>query len=196
LSSEIIKISSKNLQFTQAKHNYQNLLATYTTHFLLKKNPEKFIESIKTIKNLEHRIEFIGSIKNINFYNDSKATNVDSAITAINSLENILWILGGREKKGGLNGVENKLKRIIKAYAFGEASLNFKKFLNKTIIKCENFNNLKEAFEAAMKDAKKIKKNVTILLSPGCSSFDQFKNYEERGFFFKKLVSEKLKNEQ
>ncbi len=196
LSSQKIKVFSENMKFTPAEHNFQNLLATYATHFLLEKKPDDFIKSIRTMENLEHRIEFVGSLKNISFYNDSKATNIDSAITAINSLKNIFWILGGKEKKGGLKGIEDKLKKIIKAYTFGESKLNFRKFLNTESIECKDFKNLKQALEAAIKDAKKLKKNVNILLSPACSSFDQFKNYEERGLFFKKLVSEKIKYEK
>ena len=87
-----------------------------------------------------------------------------------------------------MKGIEDKLKKIIKAYTFGESKLNFRKFLNTESIECKDFKNLKQALEAATKDAKKLKKNVNILFSPACSSFDQFKNYEERGRFFKDIV--------
>ncbi len=134
------------------------------------------------------------SLKNINFYNDSKSTNINSAKTAIDSFENIFWILGGREKKGGLQGIEKNLGNIIKAYSFGESSLKIKEFLNKKSVNCLNFDTLEESLNAAFQEAKKQKKNINILFSPACSSFDQFKNFEYRGRKFKLLVKEKIKN--
>ena len=96
--------------FTKVKHNFENFLATYVVNFLLKKNEKQFKHSLKNMIGLEHRLEFVGNFKNIFFYNDSKATNIESSRNAINSFKNIYWILGGRQKSGGLKGIENSLK--------------------------------------------------------------------------------------
>ena len=193
LSKENIEISINKLSFVKAQHNFQNLLAAYVSSFLLNQKTDDFLSSIKNIHTLQHRIEFSGTFKNIDFYNDSKSTNVNSAKTAIKSFKNIFWILGGREKKGGLKGIEKNLGNILKAYVYGECSENFKKFLVKNSIICLEFRTLKESFNQAFKDAIKKKMNINILLSPACSSFDQFNNFEDRGKEFKQLVSEKIK---
>ena len=193
LSKENIEISINKLSFVKAQHNFQNLLAAYTSSFLLNQKTNDFLSSIKNLYTLQHRIEFSGTFKNVDFYNDSKSTNVNSAKTAIKSFKNIFWILGGREKKGGLKGIEKNLGNILKAYVYGECSENFKKFLVKNSIICLEFRTLRESFNQAFKDAIKQKMNINILLSPACSSFDQFNNFEDRGKEFKQLVSEKIK---
>ena len=193
ISKEYFEISINNLSFVKAQHNFQNLLAAYASSFLLNQKTDDFLGSLKKITTLQHRIEFSGTFKNIDFYNDSKSTNVNSAKTAIKSFKNIFWILGGREKKGGLKGIEKNLGNILKAYVYGECSENFKKFLVKNSIICLEFQTLRESFNQAFKDAIKQRMNVNILLSPACSSFDQFNNFEDRGNEFKQLVSEKIK---
>ena len=193
ISKEIIDISIDKSSFLNAQHNLQNLLAAYVSSFLLDQKPKDFLGSIKKLHTLEHRIEFSGKFKNIDFYNDSKSTNVNSAITAIKSFKNIFWILGGREKEGGLKGIEKNLGNILRAYVYGECNESFKTFLDKNSIVCLKFKTLKESFNHAFKDAVKQKININILLSPACSSLDQFTNFEDRGEKFKQLVSEKIK---
>ena len=193
LSKEDIEIYFDKLDFVKSQHNFQNLLAAYTSSFLLNQKTDDFLSSLKNIRTLQHRIEFTGKFRNIHFYNDSKSTNVDSAKTAIKSFKNIFWILGGREKKGGLKGIERNLGNILKAYVYGECSENFKTFLVRNSIICLKFTTLRDSFNQAFKDAINQKMNINILLSPACSSLDQFKNFEDRGKEFKQLVSEKIK---
>ena len=193
LSNEVILIPQKIINFTKAKHNFSNLLTAYTAGFLMKQSKEIFIEAVKDLKNLEHRTEFLGRIKKINFYNDSKSTNMNSAKTAINAFSNIFWILGGREKTGGLNGIERDLKNIKNAYSYGESGEKIKYFLNNNSVNCKNYRTLEESFNSAFEDAIDFKDKANIIFSPACSSFDQFKNFETRGNKFKKLVFEKLK---
>ena len=193
ISKEEIEIPITQLNFVKAQHNFQNLLAAYTSSFLLNQKTDDFLGSLKNIHTLQHRIEYSGKLGNIEFYNDSKSTNVNSAKIAIKSFENIFWILGGREKKGGLNGIEKSLGNILKAYVYGECSKNFKNFLVRNSIICLEFRTLTESFNQAFKDARKQQININILLSPACSSFDQFNNFEDRGKKFKQLVSEKIK---
>ena len=117
--------------FTKVKHNFENFLATYVVNFLLKKNEKQFKHSLKNIIGLEHRLEFVGNFKNIFFYNDSKATNIESSRNAINSFKNIYWILGGRKKLGGLKGIDKSLKYVEHAFSFGESGNEFNEFLKK-----------------------------------------------------------------
>ena len=193
ISKESIEISFRQFSFVKAQHNFQNLLAAYASSFLLNQKTDDFLGSLKNIRTLQHRIELSGKFRNIKFYNDSKSTNINSAKTAIKSLKNIFWILGGREKKGGLYGIEKNLGNVLKAYVYGECSKNFKKFLIRNSIICMEFRTLRDSFNQAFKDAIKQKININILLSPACSSFDQFNNFEDRGKKFKQLVLEKIK---
>ena len=193
LSNQTIVIPQGCINFTKAKHNFGNLLSAYTASYLLNQKKEKFIDSIKVLKNLDHRIEFLGNIKKVNFYNDSKSTNVNSAKTALDSFSNIFWILGGREKKGGLSGIEKNLKNVVKAYPYGESKNTIKKFLTRYLIDCKNFETLEESLTQALIDAMKTDEYSNIILSPACSSYDQFENFEFRGNQFKKLVKQKLK---
>ena len=196
ISSDNIKINKKSINLPFTKANLQNLLTTYTVSFILKQKIEIFIESLKNIKALEHRMEYIGKYKNISFFNDSKSTNVNSSISAIESYKNIFWILGGRKKVGGLSGVEKKLSNILKSFTFGESGQEFKKFMEKYDIYSTYNKNLEVTIRKAIQDALQEKEQINIIFSPCASSFDQFKNFEERGDFFKKIVKKRVKIEK
>ena len=183
-----LMIDLKDLSFFQSNHNYQNLLAAYAICKCLKINNRDISKGIIGFNGLEHRLEKISKFKNITFYNDSKATNACSAKIALSCLENIYWLTGGRSKKGGLHGIGGKeLKNVRKIFTYGEASLEFKKHLV-DMKSTEAFLSLDDALKSAFMNAMKEKININITLSPACSSFDQFNNFEERGNYFKKIV--------
>ena len=92
LSSEVIFFENKLIKFTKVKHNLQNFLAAYATCYLLNKD-KNFKSSFNKIVNLEHRLELVKEFNKIHFYNDSKATNIESTKSALNSFKNIFWIL-------------------------------------------------------------------------------------------------------
>jgi UDP-N-acetylmuramoylalanine--D-glutamate ligase len=183
----------------KGKHNHQNIagaLAIASCH-LIKKSQftqqkiQQIIKIIEEFKGLKHRMQLVAKINDINFVNDSKATNAESTENALKSYENIFWILGGKAKEGGIEGLKPYFSKIQKAYLIGEASDNFAKILEKNSINYEKCQTLKNAFDKALIDAKSsnlIEKN--IILSPACASFDQWKNFEERGDFFCKLVND------
>ena len=168
-------------------HNLQNLLATYACCNILKISNESFLAGLDKFKGLEHRLELFAKYKNICFYNDSKATNYQSAKVAISNIPNIFWILGGRAKKNGILGIEENLTNVKKAFTFGESSEIFFNYLRK-FVKAKKFNTLENALNEAFNSAKKSNKKINILLSPACSSFDQFDNFEARGKYFKQIV--------
>ena len=194
ISNEKIFFNFNTLMFAKVKHNFENFLAAYVVNFLLKKSPKQFKSSLKKIVGLEHRLELLGNYKNIFFYNDSKATNVESSRNAINSFKSIYWILGGRKKVGGLNGIDQSLKNVEYAFSFGESGKEFSEYLSKKGVKSTYYNKLKEVFLIAVEKALKEKKQINLIFSPACSSFDQYKNFEHRGNEFKALVNGTIKS--
>ncbi len=137
--------------------------------------------------NLPHRLEFIRKNRGISFINDSKSTNLTSMIAAVESCNQpIRLLVGGQLKENNINFIKEKLAQCkITLYAFGESALLFKDCCD-DLISCRVSNSLNDAFEYVCED---MIPGDTVLLSPGCASFDQFKNYEERGELFKSLVN-------
>ncbi len=155
-------------------------------------NSQIIHESFKNFKALKHRIELVGNINGISFYNDSKATNVYSVLYAIKKLEkDIILIVGGLDK--GLSytiwdkAFIGKVKHI---FAIGQSAEKIRNELKNFDVEILN------SLELAVIKAKEIaKENDKIVLSPGCSSFDMFKNYEHRGEEFKRYVEKVVKGE-
>jgi len=183
----------------KGQHNHQNIacaLAITCCHLIKKSQftPPKIgqiIEIIEGFKGLKHRMQLIRKIDEISFVNDSKATNAESTENALKSYENIFWIVGGKAKEGGIESLKPYFSKVKKAYLIGEASDEFAKILETNSVHFEKCQTLKNAFDKSLIDAKSsnlIEKN--IILSPACASFDQWKNFEERGDFFCKLVND------
>ena len=171
-------------------HNIDNALAASTLAIKYGLKHRFINQALKEIEPLNHRMELVTEVDGIKFYNDSKATNIESTIAAIRSFKkNIILILGGRDK-GETNYeklLEFELGKIKSIVTYGEAGKKIKQQLEiKYLIKyCEKFN---EATKISINNS--IKGDI-VLLSPSCSSFDQFKNYEDRGNYFKKIIFEK-----
>ena len=188
-------------QFLKGQHNQQNIAFAFASVYCLIKNHPQFIEhdskqisqlildQILQFKGLDHRMQLVSKINNINFINDSKATNAESTENALKTYKNIYWIVGGRPKEGGLSILKPYLKKIVKAYLIGESTESFANFFQQNKIDYEKCNELENAFNRSYSDAKMNSKNENnILLSPACASFDQWKNFEQRGNFFCDLV--------
>ena len=146
---------------------------------------------------LPHRNEFFLSKKNFDFINDSKSTNFDSTRYAIKKNKNIFIILGGLLKRGDNYYMKDLMSRIEGVNIYGDRVDALKKSLIAQKIKFNYFNNLKSLLKNLylieyLKNSK-VKKKFTILFSPGAASFDQFKNFEDRGVKFKKYVNELFK---
>ena len=145
-------------------------------------------KALSTFKAPPHRMEWIREINGIHFYNDSKATNIDSVLYALKSMSGpIHLIVGGKHKGSPYTPWKPFLEeKVEKVYLIGEAATQIAYDLNGSV-SMHVCNYLERAIELAFKEAKPGDK---IVLSPGCSSFDQFKNYEERGLRFKQLVEQ------
>ena len=181
-----IKFKIKNNYLT-SKINDENMSFVYTFSKILKVNEKLFINAIKSFVGLPHRFEIFLKKKNVTIINDSKATSFAATQTALSSLKNIYWILGGLPKKDDRINVSKFKKNITKCYLIGK-NINFFKdqIENKIIFSITK--SLKKTVIKIFKDIqlhKNIEKN--ILLSPSAASFDQFRNFEERGLEFKRL---------
>jgi UDP-N-acetylmuramoylalanine--D-glutamate ligase len=145
---------------------------------------------LATFPGLPHRLEEIGRLGRVLYFNDSKATNADSAATALAAFPgDIYWILGGRPKEGGIESLTGYFPRIAKAYLIGEATEAFAATLEGHVAfaRCGT---LDAAVAAATHDAAACTGGApVVLLSPACASYDQFKNFEVRGDAFRALVA-------
>ncbi|HST93936.1 MAG TPA: UDP-N-acetylmuramoyl-L-alanine--D-glutamate ligase, partial [Microvirga sp.] len=121
------------------------------------------------------------------FINDSKATNADSTEKALKSFDNILWILGGKAKEGGIESLASYFPKVRKAYLIGAASEAFAATLGDTV-PYEFCGTLDRAVEQAAQDAAARDDETVVLLSPACASYDQYPNFEVRGNRFRDLV--------
>ena len=151
---------------------------------------EEIERAIKTFQKPAHRIEWVGEWEGVQFYNDSKATNVESVRYAVERCSSPIILLAGGLDKGApyspwIQQFQGKVKKVI---AFGQAAKKIKTELENAIsVQCVE--GLKEAICAAVQNAKK---GDTVLLSPGGSSYDQFQNYEHRGNEFKRMFEERV----
>ena len=187
------KINIEQFKNFLGEHNYQNIAAVYAIILSLGFLDWKKIEnSIKSFKILPHRLQKIRQIGNITFINDSKATNIDATDQALKNFNNIYWILGGRIKEKNLQKLKKHFFRIKHVFLVGETKFLYEKYL-RNFLECTIVKNLAEAIKLSYFLAKeKIKKEKVkpsiILLSPACSSLDEWRDFEERGNAFIKIV--------
>ncbi|MBI4208701.1 MAG: UDP-N-acetylmuramoyl-L-alanine--D-glutamate ligase [Deltaproteobacteria bacterium] len=168
------------------EHNRSNLMAAIVASRLAGATLPGIIQAYQSFQGLEHRLEYVTTLSGIDFYNDSKATTVDSVLQALRSFERpVLWIAGGKDK-----GLDYSLlreivrKRVRKAILMGEAAPRIREEMG-PIVSTVLCSSLEEAVVKAYEEAHS---GDVVLLSPACSSYDMFKNYEERGDIFKNIV--------
>ncbi len=187
-NSVVIENSNFDLTKTKLKgnHNKENIEAATLATLAAKGNMDGVLEGLKNFTPLPHRVEFVCSIREVDFYNDSKGTNPDAVKRAVECFDNnILLIMGGQEKDTDFKCLKKTLKtKIKKLIVMGEA---------KDII-ANTFSDICDIFHAtSMEDAvwhayKISEKGDTVLLSPGCASFDMYESYAKRGLDFIKQV--------
>ncbi|MDR2794262.1 MAG: UDP-N-acetylmuramoyl-L-alanine--D-glutamate ligase [Holosporaceae bacterium] len=177
-------------------HNRQNIAAAYAACVLNGVDKREFCDALLSFGGLHHRQELVTTINGVKYINDSKATNVQSAEQALLRFDNLIWILGGLPKEEGIEKLINYFPKVKYAFLIGKAADNWYKIMRSYRVKCE----IAKSLEMAVYNAYKMSKLMeveTVLLSPACASFDQFKNFEERGDLFKKFVmgiETKIKN--
>ncbi len=147
----------------------------------------KIFKQLNKFRGLKYRKQIIYNTTNLKIINDSKSTSFSSTIGLLSTYKNIYWIVGGIFKKGDKFIIDKKYYKNIKAYIIGR-NKNFFKNEFKKKINNKNFVDLKKAIFKIKKDIKTDKKNKTILFSPAAASFDQFKNFEQRGQHFNKII--------
>jgi len=174
-------------------HNHQNICMAYAACRAYGLSADTIIEQVKTYPGLPHRQFLVRVINGVGYVDDSKATNAEAASKAIASFNNIYLIAGGRPKTGGLEGLQPLLERIRHAYLIGEAAEDFSKWLNNYGIP----NTISHTIDIAVIEAHAAAQQArgepggagTVLLSPACASWDQFRNFEHRGQVFADIVN-------
>jgi len=167
-------------------HNLENVLAAVAVGRLCGCDAVSIASAVRKFKAVEHRLQHVATIAGVEYYNDSKATNVDATIKAIESFPgNIHLILGGKDKDSDYTLMNDLLrKRVKRVYTIGSAAEKIRAHVQSAVevLPCKTLDNaVDRAHDLA-------RSGDIVLLAPACSSFDQFENYEHRGRAFRALV--------
>ena len=189
-----IKLGNISLDLNNT-YNMQSILVAYITCKYFKIPIKYFKLSVKNFKGLPYRSSVIFNSKKKLIINNSKATNISSAISSLENKKNVYLILGGKAKEKKFKEFNKFKKEIDQIYIYGSSRLliNRQIKMNKA---SKIFENLEDLIDMLFYDLSFLNSKTTILFAPACASFDQFNNFEERGKFFNKLIKNKvLKNE-
>jgi UDP-N-acetylmuramoylalanine--D-glutamate ligase len=179
---EILQVSEIPLK---GAHNLENVLAAVCAGALMGCAPEKIRQAVHSFKAVEHRLEFVATVGGVDYYNDSKATNVDATIKALESFPaNIHLILGGKDKGSDYTVLNDLIRqRVKRIYTIGAAAAKIESQVKGAeVVHAETLEN------AIRKASAVAQPGDVVLLAPACASFDQFKSYEHRGKLFKEIV--------
>ena len=171
------------------RHNWQNAAAAYAAARACGLPPEPLARALLAFPGLPHRMERLGYVDGIPVINDSKATNAEAAARAIACFENVYWIAGGRPKEGGIDSLTPFFPRIAHAFLIGEAEDRFAETLEGQlpVTRCGTLDRaVAAALDAACRNGRE---GAVVLFSPACASFDQFRDFEQRGDRFRALIS-------
>jgi UDP-N-acetylmuramoylalanine--D-glutamate ligase len=172
----------------KGEHNVENVLASVCAARLAGAPPDAIRRAIEKFKAVEHRLEFVTTVNGVEFFNDSKATNVDATAKAVAAFSTpIHLILGGKDKNSDYTQLAQLLRQNVRAiYTIGSAAPKIESQL-RGVVSLHSCETLDKAVSAAAASARP---GEVVLLAPACSSFDQFESYEHRGRVFKELVNE------
>ena len=183
----LVVAPDRDLPTLRGPHNAQNAAAANCAALALFPDLVQgvLLRSMDSFPGLAHRMELLGSLGEVAYVNDSKATNADAAAKALASCgRHLHWILGGQPKDGGIASLAPFLRNVRRAYLIGAASQEFAATLGEHGVAFERCDTLANAVASAAAARK-----GTVLLSPACASFDQFKDFEDRGDQFRRLVA-------
>lgn len=193
-NNAIVKISGREQTFSLegnpliGSHNVENILASLLAVSLTGIAISSFSELLKSFRGLSHRMEVCGEKDGVRFINDSKATNVEATLKSITGIEeDIVLILGGKDKGGDFSILDDSVgKKIKKIILIGEAADSISAGINSE----KTFLTRADTLDEAVRKGYEVLagSSGTVLLAPGCASFDMFKNFEERGDVFKRDV--------
>ena len=193
---KIIRVHENNLSIKKLIYNnyfnninnFKNLLFILQFAKVFKLNKSKLFKTVNRFRGLNFRQQITYNNKFLTIINDSKSTSFSSTVNLLKSYKNIYWILGGLAKKGDKFLLPSKYFQNIKGYIFGKNISFFKKIL-KDKIKFQSSNNLEMILKKIANDIKFNKNNHSyVLFSPSAASFDKFKNFEDRGYYFNRLI--------
>jgi UDP-N-acetylmuramoylalanine--D-glutamate ligase len=172
----------------KGEHNVENVLAAVCATRMAGASADAIRQAIESFRAVEHRLEFVATVNGVDFYNDSKATNVDATAKAVAAFPSgIHLILGGKDKNSDYTMLTSLLRARARAvYTIGSAAAKIESHL-RGVVSIHSCETLDKAVTAAAAAARP---GDVVLLAPACSSFDQFENYEHRGRVFKQLVEE------
>ena len=173
---QVASIDLRSMSGLLGEHNHQNACCAYAVCRSIGLAPKLIEEKLNSYVGLTHRCQTVGTFNGVMYVNDSKATNVDAAKKALLAFKDILWIVGGESKEGGVLPLKPYFNRIKKAYLIGTDVSDLIKDLSS--IDFVIAGSISEAVRLASLDAEK---NDVVLLAPACASFDQYENFEKRG---------------
>ena len=198
----IIKIKNDNVydyindnDYLQGSHNKINGSIAISISKYLNITNEQIKYALKHFKGLPHRMEPLHISDKFKIINDSKSTNGESTAVALQSFENIFWIVGGQPKLGGIGESKNFLDKVVEVFLIGQSTSFFSKEISKfrQDLPLHNCLTLEKATKLAFENSLKSNlKKYVILFSPSAASFDQFENFEDRGNKFKAIVNQQL----
>jgi len=192
IEGELLKVDHQSFDLShtalKGRHNAMNALFAITTARLLGVRDEKIQEALKTFVNVPHRLERVAEIAGVTYYNDSKATNIDSAYYALEAMQRpVIWIAGGQDKGNDYAALLPLAREKVKAIVcLGLDNEKIKGVFKDAVDIIKETSSAAEAVQTA---AGLAKAGEVVLLSPACASFDLFQNYEDRGEQFKKAVN-------
>ncbi len=189
-------INMRDLKRLQGRHNWQNVAAAYAACRRLDLPAKDIGEGLKDFPGLEHRQKLVAECDNVRYVNDSKATNPEAALFALKTYDHIFWIAGGQPKDGGFDALEPELRHVRHAFLIGEAEDALAKWLDQHEVEYTRCGTMDQAARQAHNAARESElPNAVVLLSPACASFDQFRDFEDRGNMFSRIVRNILEEE-
>ena len=177
----------------QGTHNVENALCSASAAFACGCEPACIREGLLSFKPLEHRLEPCGTIDGVDFFNDSKATNVDATLKALTAFPDrkVVLLLGGRDKGTALDELVDACASTCSAViVYGEAGRRFHEAFAASSVECHLEADMRSALERACTIARS---GQAIVLSPACASFDEFDSFEQRGTVFKECVAQRMR---
>ena len=175
---QLASLDLREFKALQGSHNHQNACAAYAVVRSLGIGPRSIAKALKSFTGLAHRSQLVTEISGVVFINDSKATNVESAMKSLETFPKVRWICGGEQKEEDISRLNNVLTNVKKAYVIGT---NTAKFSSQISCEFEICNTMDIAVKKAFNDASD---GETVLLAPATASFDQYSSFEERGKAF------------